>query len=101
MSEWIKCSDRLPDSGRTILAYYLNSHGMGRTIRAQHVKAWTIQAEEFSDSEAECVEYSEQEDAYYLLAGWYECIDNWDEYMRVYVNEGPVTHWQPLPEPPK
>ena len=96
-SGWIACADRMPESGRTVLAYYLNSFGNDRRIRAQHVKAWTILAEDY---DTECVEYSEQEDADYLLEGWYECIDNWDEYYRVQVNEGPITHWMPLPPSP-
>lgn len=99
-SGWVACADRMPESGRTVLAYYLNSFGNDRRIRAQHVKAWTILAEDYADPDIECVEYSEQEDAYYLLEGWYECIDNWDEYYRVQVNEGPITHWQPLPPSP-
>lgn len=97
---WIQVSERLPDSGSTVIAYYLNSYGKGRTIRAQHVEAWTIEAEDVADVDTDCVEYSEQDDCYYLLQGWYECIDNWDEYYRVAVTEGPITHWMPLPAAP-
>lgn len=97
---WIPVSERLPDSGSTVIAYYLNSYGKGRTIRAQHVEAWTIEAEDVADVDTDCVEYSEQDDCYYLLQGWYECIDNWDEYYRVAVTEGPITHWMPLPDAP-
>lgn len=35
------------------------------------------------------------------IGGWYECIDNWDEYSQVAINEGEPTHWMPLPTPPK
>ena len=94
---WIPVSERLPDSGSTVISYYLNSYGKGRTIRAQHVEAWTIEAEDVADVGTDCVEYSEQDDCYYLLQGWYECIDNLDEYYRVAVTEGPITHWMPLP----
>lgn len=97
---WIQVSERLPDSGSTVIAYYLNSYGKGRTIRAQHVEAWTIEAEDVADVDTDCVEYSEQDDCYYLLQGWYECIDNWDEYYRVAVTEGPITHWMPQPAAP-
>ncbi len=101
MSEWISVSDRLPDDGKVVLAHYINRSGMKRTIRAQYVKAWTIEAEDAADSDSECVEYSERDDCYYLLHGWYESIDNWDEYYRIAVNEGNPTHWQPLPPPPE
>jgi hypothetical protein len=97
---WIPVSERLPDIGSTVIAYYLNSYGKGRTIRAQHVEAWTIEAEDVADVDTDCVEYSEQDDCYYLLQGWYECIDNWDEYYRVAVTGGPITHWMPLPAAP-
>lgn len=97
---WIQVSERLPDSGSTVIAYYLSSYGKGRAIRAQHVEAWTIEAEDVADVDTDCVEYSEQDDCYYLLQGWYECIDNWDEYYRVAVTEGPITHWMPLAAAP-
>lgn len=101
MSEWISVSDRFPDGEKVVLAHYINRSGMKRTIRAQHVKAWTIEADDVADSDTECVEYSEQDDCYYLLQGWYECIDNWDEYYRVAVSEGQITHWQNMPPPPE
>jgi len=100
MSEWIKCIDRLPDDGKVVLAHYINRSEMKRTIRAQYIKAWTTEADDAADVDTECVEYSDQDDCYYLPQGWYECIDNLDEYYRVAVNEGTPTHWQPLPPPP-
>ena len=101
VSPWISVEDRLPDSGSAVLAYYLNSHGMRRRIRAEYVNAWTVQADDLSDPDTECVEYSEQEDAYYIRQGWYELIDNLDDYGRIAVHEGVITHWMPLPAPPK
>ena len=52
----------------------------------------------FSD-ECEC-EYSEEDDEYYLCEGWYEVIKNLDDYNSVPVEDF-VTHWMPLPYPPK
>lgn len=45
-------------------------------------------------------DYNEEEDEYYLKEGWYECINNWDEYSSIVIGDF-VTHWQNLPEPPK
>lgn len=98
--EWSLAADELPSCGKPVLAYYLNSHGKGRRIRAEYVKAWTVQADDLSDPDTECVEYSEKEDAYYIRQGWYELIDNWDEYGRIAVHEGVITHWQELPAAP-
>jgi hypothetical protein len=97
---WQLVRDQPPESGRTVLACYINRSGMNRTIRAQYVKAWTIEADDVADPDIECVEYSEQDDCYYLAQGWYECIDNLDEYCRVAVTEGQITHWMPLPAAP-
>ena len=97
---WISVNERLPNCGHAVLAYYLNRQGMGRRIRAEYVTRWTVEAEMFADPDTECVEYSELEDAYYVTEGWYELIDNWDEYARIAVNEGVVTNWMPLPAAP-
>ena len=32
--------------------------------------------------------------------GWYECINNWDDYTEVAIHEGEPSHWMPLPAPP-
>lgn len=97
---WISVAERLPSCGQAVLAYYLNRQGMGRRIRAEYVTRWTVEAEMFADPDTECVEYSEQDDTYYVTEGWYELIDNWDEYARIAVNEGVVTRWMPLPAAP-
>lgn len=47
-----------------------------------------------------CSEYSEEDDDYFVNPGWYERIHNWDDYNAVGIADE-VTHWMPLPEPPK
>ena len=47
-----------------------------------------------------CGEYSEEDDDYFVNPGWYERIHNWDDYSAVGILDE-VTHWMPLPEPPK
>lgn len=42
-------------------------------------------------------EYSEEDDEYYLLEGWYEVIKNWDDYSSIAIADF-VVSWQPLPE---
>ncbi len=39
-------------------------------------------------------------DTTYVPEGWYECINNLDDYTFVAVSEGVITHWMPLPEAP-
>ena len=93
---WTSIKDAMPKSGVTVLACYKNSLGNLRRIRA----AWTAAKTVESNSDDEFFEYDEATDCYYAPEGWYECIDNWDEYSSVMVSEGEVTHWMPLPLAP-
>ena len=93
---WTSVKDAMPKSGVTVLACYRNSLGNIRRIRAKWTAAKTVE----SNSEFEWGDYDEATDAYWTPEGWYECIDNWDEYSSVMVCEGEVTHWMPLPLAP-
>lgn len=95
---WVSVADRLPASGRTVLATYLNSAGKSRRIRAQYVAAKSRESNG-DDGDLEC-EYDEEADACYWPAGWYECINNWSDYTHVFVNEGEITHWTDMPAAP-
>lgn len=94
--KWIATTDRLPRSGETVLAYYLDQQGMGRIIRA----CWVAAKSEESHAESLIGEYDETSDTYYDPEGWYEQMDNWDDYNRAVVHQGDVTHWMPMPMPP-
>jgi hypothetical protein len=92
---WTPVAEAMPKSGVIVLAYYTNVLGEPRRIRAQWVAAQTQEA----DCESENCEYDEGTDTYWTPEGWYECIDNWDEYSSVFVSEK-ITHWMPLPPGP-
>ena len=94
---WTSVKAAMPQSGVTVLAYYKNSNGFERRIRAKWTAAKTVEA----NAEYDWGEYDEATDAYWTPEGWYECIDNWDEYSSVMVSEGEVTHWMPLPPAPQ
>lgn len=96
--EWISVDERLPDAGHC-LATYRNQHGKLRIIRAKYARQFEIDAGEDAIDQGNC-EYNEADDTFYLKAGWLECIDNWDDYSSIYVTEGEVTHWMPLPAAP-
>ncbi len=92
--EPVPVSERLPEPGVKVLAHYLNSHGKSRTVCAR----WIPAKFESSDPETDdLLEYDEDSDAFYWPEGWYETIENWDDYGSIMVNEGEVTHWLPLP----
>jgi hypothetical protein len=91
-AQWISVDERLPEG--KCLAVYVTPSGKQRLIRAMYVKRFSIEVTEDGDTYSE---YREEDDKEYLHEGWYECIDNWGEYSSCFVNEGTVTHWQPLP----
>lgn len=97
-ADWINVDERLPD-GRICLATYRNAAGKLRIIRAKYASQYEVDADEDAIDQGNC-EYNEADDTYYLKAGWLECVDNWDEYSSMYVTEGEVTHWMPLPPLP-
>lgn len=79
-----------------ILIHYTNSCGNGRTVKAYYIEKFTEESSDDSDN----YEYNEADDTYYIVPGWYEMIDNWDDYSSVAIQYDP-TYWMPLPEPPK
>ena len=100
--QWISVEERLPESGEHVLAYYTNSFNKGRRIRAEYVAAMIREVDwDMADPDTQCVEHDEQSDCFYLTAGWYELMDNWDEYSSIAVVEGVVSHWMPLPKGPE
>lgn len=96
MSQWNAVVDGLPQPGVTVLAFYKNRCGKGRRIRA----VWVPAKFEEASPEQEHVEYDDEKDCYFTPEGWYEQINNWDDYTAVAVHEGEVSHWMPMPEPP-
>lgn len=75
-----------PKTGRKIIVHYMNSSGKARRVMAR----W------LTDEQAA----ETDRDGGGLEGGWYECIDNWDDYTEVAIYKGEPTHWMPLPEVP-
>jgi hypothetical protein len=75
-----------PKDGNKIILYYQNRHNFGRTVMG----CW-VTDEQANETDTDGVG---------LEAGWYEQIDNWDDYAQIAIHEGEPTHWMPLPKPP-
>jgi hypothetical protein len=93
---WVKASDSNPLPGRIVLAHYINELGMSRIVRAQWIAENTVEA---GDDLDEVGEYNDADDTYYMPEGWWEQIDNWDNYAQVWMQRD-VTHWTYMPLPP-
>jgi hypothetical protein len=92
----VPVAERLPEPGRKVLAHYLNALGKPRTIIAEWVPAKTRE----DSPEGDLGEYDDETDLFYWPEGWYEQIENWDDFTALFVDEGEITHWQPLPRGP-
>ena len=101
--KWISVKDRLPESGKKVLATCeirsLYGYKKQYVCEAYYAEDHSISEGKYPE-DTDCYDYSEEADEYYLKEGWYEVIHNWDEYGSVVICDF-VTHWMPLPEPPK
>ena len=98
---WISVEDRLPESGKSVLAScqikLMNGKRKYYVCEAMYTAPKTISAGGYDDFDAD---YDEETDTYYYPEGWWERIHNWDDYSYVAIADF-VTHWMPLPEPQK
>ena len=87
---WISVEERLPKSGKFVLA---NVDELSTPIRAFYAAPNSVEG----SCEDEISIFDEEADCYWLPVGWYET----NEYEEVsWFVHGKVTHWMPLPEPP-
>ena len=88
----VAVAERLPKPNTKVIAHYFNDHGKGRTICAIWVPANSRECtgdDSISEPDAGC-----------WPEGWYEQIENWEDYGWIAVSEGEVAYWQPLPKWP-
>ena len=101
---WIKCTpDTMPKSGKHVFVTCeirsLYGSKQQYVCEAFHADTYSIREGKYL-GDTDCYDYCEEDDEYYLKEGWYEVIHNWDEYGSIVIGDF-VTHWMPLPEPPK
>ena len=86
MAEWISVKERLPESDGDYLCYCPVLNIGGKDIPRYEVYGFTIKAEEIYDLKM----------TGHKGAAWY-----WYDSEYGYCATKSVTHWMPLPEPPK
>lgn len=102
--EWISVEDRLPENEEDVIIAYAREglrgdvyvcvgmafHTDGKTTTEDSVYTWQT---DYID-----MDYDEDADAYIVPEGWWESVSFGEEFSAV---DDKVTHWMPLPEPPK
>lgn len=92
--KWISVEKEMPKTGVPVIAYGINENGKSRRLKAYFAPKFSIDADCFEGD----ADYCEEKDEYFLPEGWYE--QNEYEDINWYVGLK-ITHWQPLPTPPK
>lgn len=98
--DWVKVKtpDDVPRHGRKVIAFYKIRDGrMSRRVMAKYLQGYTDECQ--CEHECDC-EYSDLHDCAYYREGWYEVVENYEEWGFIPIDEGNVTHWMPLPSCP-
>ena len=106
VQEWIAVDERLPENEQDVIIcaerrHYSNPNRFIRIV----AKAFYTDGKHDTDHTAYNwnndyidMEYDEEDDVYLIPEGWWESIEYGEEFSVV---SDFVTHWMPLPEPPK
>ena len=97
--QWISVADEMPKSNKPVFNFYRNVLSKSRTVVGFYCGHHERSTENYGDFD-EGGDWSDDGEVKYWPAGWYECVENWDDYSAVAIYEGVPTHWMPLPEPP-
>jgi len=96
MNNWISIKDELPPTNKKVICFYKNECGKSRQVFGYLIGKHEVEAA----IDSEFADYCEEKDEYFDSAGWYECIDNWDDFASVQMYYEP-THWRLMFEPPQ
>ena len=102
MTQWISVKDRLPECEQEVLVLFKGWNWCGVTTGmyedgTKHTEDsdWCWTDPEYS------FEYCEETDDWIISEGWWEYNHFNPDDVYNGVIDRPVTHWMPLPEPPK
>lgn len=96
-NNWIDTKEQMPPNGKNVLLYYKNEVNKNRFVIGRYVSKFT---DDDVDMESEWHDYDEKTDTYYLPAGWYENIENYEDYGSFYMSCQDILFWMDLPKAP-
>lgn len=102
-NEWISVKDRLPECETEVFVLAVSSYGnktVTKTVTTAMYEDGTKPEDESQWTwEDVSMDYNEETDQYIIPEGWWE-YRHYGESLN-YAVDDKVTHWMPLPEPPK
>ena len=100
---WIPVTERLPESEKIVLVSAKSkTFGYRHTLMVAHIGHQEFTTEEYGWHEYEGnTEYDEEKDCFWIPECWYEVNSVEDNGNWIIDDDYDVTHWMPLPEPPK
>ena len=101
--KWISVKDRLPESEKIVLVSAKSkTFGYRHTLMVAHIGHHEFTTEEYGWQEYEGeTEYDEENDCFWIPECWYEVNSVEDNGNWIIDSDYDVTHWMPLPQPPK
>lgn len=100
---WIPVTERLPENDKPVLAFgrAANNQKHKTIFKGRWIADHTMLSADFGADDDMSLNYDDAEDEYYVPEGWFERIENWDDFTDVAAGDYIITHWMPLPESPE
>ena len=100
---WIPVTERFPESQNPVLVVAVSKAiGFPYIFKVAHINHHEITEDEYGWTDGEYdSEYDEENDCFWIPECWYECNAVEDNINWVIDDDYSITHWMPLPEPPK
>jgi hypothetical protein len=90
--------DENAKTGKKLLLSLVNVAGNRRTIVGFWVDKFST---EDGSGDYDEGDLDEKDGTYYWREGWYESMESHDDFSCIYAEQNSITHYMPLPAPPR